>query len=66
MREHSATLTPTLSLSEGEGAVSVPSPSERERVAVRAEPLSGEARAERVRGPVDPLAPGAVRRGLRE
>jgi len=28
IREHSATLTPTLSLSEGEGDVSVPSPPE--------------------------------------
>jgi len=45
MREDNATLTPTLSLSEGEGDVSVPSPP-GERVAVRAERLSREARAE--------------------
>jgi hypothetical protein len=35
MREHIATLTPTLSLAEGEGGVSIPSPPEGERDRVR-------------------------------
>jgi hypothetical protein len=35
MREHIATLTPTLSLAEGEGGVSIPSPPEGERARVR-------------------------------
>ena len=35
MREHIATLTPSLSLAEGEGVVSIPSPPEGERDRVR-------------------------------
>jgi hypothetical protein len=35
MREHIATLTPTLSLAEGEGEASIPSPPEGERDRVR-------------------------------
>jgi len=38
--------TAALSIEEGEGAVLIPSPQEGERVAVRAERLSREARAE--------------------
>jgi hypothetical protein len=45
-RDQTLTLTPTLLIEEGEGADSIPSPPEGERTAVRAEALSGEARAE--------------------